>query len=397
MAVSLLCVYVSNFILCLTCRERSQSPIQALPTIKTPAISKSRSRLATKVASPVFKDIPDNLPNMMSIPTNNYCENSAKDNESEVASDTRSNPVVVLDITNTSVRRSGRLKRKELKFDGRDEAHFLRENSRPVGIQEQVPHETVLESIVEDAGAPLPPLSPARPKRNTRSRAAKTTASASSTGLVFNEPVRRTTRANTRRAAKTSEMQQEKCLVNENKSTEDNVYNSSGKEEETVQESSSSGEKRRKRKKKSVELEENMSKCRVSLDKIVSPVGVSPNLPTPPMEANAEEKEQSGGEELNEDPATSKEEGKDMSEHVFPKEANNSTIPSSGEKPMETVEGEEEEDPDMAAPPKRSLSVKLKKKGRGKGTRKGAGRGRKGATAATRKATPISIPEEKEG
>ena len=239
--------------------ETSQSPIPVLPTIKTPAISKSRSRVAA--AKPPTQDLsPQREAPVISQPKFNTPLASTK---STKVPEIIENPpeLVILDVTNTTVRRSMRLNKKDIpKPDDR-----LR-----------VPHQQQPDIELKEVGQvemQPPESTSARPKRNTRSRATKATSSNSSANAKA-EPVRRSTRATSRRAAaQAAQKRIEDSFVE--------IREGQG-DKSSVQESDSgfaegeSGSKKPKR--ESISLQQvKMSVCKVSLEKVASPV----TTPTP--------------------------------------------------------------------------------------------------------------------
>ena len=235
--------------------ETSQSPIPVLPTIKTPAISKSRSRVAA--ARPPTQDLsPQREAPVISQPEFNTPLASTK---SPKAPEIVENPpeLVILDVTNTTVRRSMRLNKKDIpKPDDR-----LR-----VPYQQQVDIEL---KEVEQIEMRPPESALARPKRNTRSRATKATSSNSSTNTKA-EPVRRSTRATSRRAAQ-KRIEDSFVEISEEQGNKSSVQESdSGVAEGEL------GSKKPKR--ESISLQQvKMSICKVSLEKVASPM----TIPTP--------------------------------------------------------------------------------------------------------------------
>lgn len=388
-------------------RDSSQSPLTVLPSLRTPAISKSRSRVAARVNSPV-RPVTDTIPSKTVVPSST--ENPVIEKASEM--DENLEPLGVLDITNSSVRRSTRLTSKELKArKPGSENRFTQERFQPEVLNKptQPPQQSQLEIVHIEEAQPRQKSS-ARPTRVTRSRAAKAiTTSVDETDT--NEPARRTTRASSKRLARTASKQIQKTLASD--SDMDVVLNSPVNN--VAPDSSLKSSDNKTSTNKSLPLQKNMSNLQVSLEKVASPSAVPPpcatpskeDLPTinsPPSTSPEEElppsasphivkpqSESSGQKQLDEvnEPQHIAEDKRPSEENVSV-ETSQLTVATS----CNTDTGE---DPVKACPPKKSLLMKLRKKGRGKGARKGVGRGRKGAAAATRKLTPIPIQEEKEG
>ena len=211
-------MHLTHLFVIILSRERSESPVPVLPTLRTPGISKSRSRLAAKHDSPVDVESEDNK------------QSTEVPSDVEKVKEMMENPVVVHDITNTSVRRSLRVKRNDIK----SEAQFLRENVKSPQIN-PLQLEVVQEDAEGDQVRVQPPAS-ARPRRSTRLLKSKAAAN----------PVRRATRAATRKSAKAAA---------------NKIRESLGDKNNVVTASVSLGEKERVRKSLKTNVEKNAKKA----------------------------------------------------------------------------------------------------------------------------------------
>ena len=249
---------ISYLICCLTyvCMflnhsEKSQSPMPVLPTIKTPAISKYRSRVATKLPTPDFSPQGDVAPVISQTTPLANTENPVVEEVVENQPDP-----VVIDVTNTMVRRSMRFNKSKLPANA--------------------PHQQIdiLVKEEEQTATQPPQLASARPKRNARTRSTKATSANSSTTSCETtvEPVKRSTRATSRRAAaKAAQHRIENSFIEVSEEIPVASESDSGFAEE--------GLESKKIKRQSVSVHHvKMSACQVSLEKVPSPV-TSPTSP----------------------------------------------------------------------------------------------------------------------
>jgi hypothetical protein len=171
------------------------------------------------------------------------------------------------------------------------------------------PHQQQTDIELKQIEVQPPQNASARPKRNTRSRAVKaissnpgtdakvmkTTSSNSSTDAKA-EPMRRSTRATSRRAAaKAAQKRIEDSFVEDSTESGDSCKSSvkEGESESVEGEGSGSSEKP---KRESVSLQQvKMSVCKVSLEKVASPVTTiaeaTPPPPPPSRETDGQEEE----------------------------------------------------------------------------------------------------------
>ncbi len=304
--------------------ETSQSPIPVLPTIKTPAISKSRSRIAAAAVKPPTQDLSPQREAPV-ISQSIFDSPLASTTKSPNVPETVENPpeVVILDVTNTTVRRSMRLNKKDVPPKPSDDQ--LR----------NAPHQQQADIELKQIDVQPPQSTSARPKRNTRSRAAKatssstagidakvvrTTSSNSSTDAKA-ELMRRSTRATSRRAAaKAAQKRIEDSFVDGSTEPGDSCKSSvkEGEAESMEEEGSGSSEKP---KRESVSLHQvKMSVCKVSLEKVASPVTtLTVAEATPPPLPPSKETDGQEGEltvtSKNEQPATVEETMEASSSH----------------------------------------------------------------------------------
>ena len=371
-------MHLTHLFVIILSRERSESPVPVLPTLRTPGISKSRSRLAAKHDSPVDVEFEDNK------------QSTEVPSDVEKVKEMMENPVVVHDITNTSVRRSLRVKRNDIK----SEARFLRENVKSSQIN-PLQLEVVQEDDEGDQVRVQPPAS-ARPRRSTRLLKSKAAAN----------PVRQTNSAAMRKSAKAAAKKIRESLGDKNnvvtasvspgekervsKSLKTNVEKNAKKATKEMQkesvtsdydmdtgscspeiekgtliektpegkETSSKSESNEEKKRESLTLKK-MSHCRVSLSKVTSPHPLTPT--THASQGNEQKSQQSNG--------------------------NNVSLCEAKE--------EEERREERSRQRKATMSPSVKPKRKRRGGRKGAGRGRQKKAAAKKLARLAQL--EKDG
>lgn len=359
-------------------------------------------------------------------------ENPVVEEAAEVTDNLEPEPKGVHDITNTSMRRSTRLTGKEPNTSKRGGENRFTQPSVQSELLSKPRHQPRSE---EKEVQPPKPRASARPSRSTRSRVAKSVVSSTDESALI-EPVRRSTRASSRRAAK----QIQESMASEIDA--DVVTSSCVKKMEPGSGLQSPGLEVRTKDCLSLK---NVSNCRVSLERVKSPTTTSPSSATPPKGESPSivppraispkgtspttvpppSDTHPIGEPSTVDPPPVNSPRGEPPTAVSPpsatppgeagrhkqqekanghlkvaedKQSSEATLTSeSSHETTSATDGVVDDDAEKACPPKRSISMKLRKKGKGRGTRKGAGRGRKGAAAATRKTTPIPILEEKEG
>ena len=294
-----LCVCFTNH------REKSQSPIAVLPTIKTPAISKSRSRVASKLHSQDLSPVRE-APVISQPKIDPPLLNTENPVEEKVAETVKNLEPAILDVTNTTVRRSMRINKKDIHRISKPDDHFGQENlnpsKRPPIASHQPQADIALKEVPQEEVQPTLITASARPKRNTRSRTAKATSATTTTNSdTIAEPFRRPTRATSRRAAaKAAAKSIEESFSEE--AVRDDTCKPSVKEVPAtlVVEESDSGlmkggldARKNQKTRESVSLQQvKMSVCKVSMEKVVSPV-TSPisSMVTPPEEGDEREQE----------------------------------------------------------------------------------------------------------